>query len=822
MSNSINYLINTIQTLNGNKKDKAVKALIGNIDGTFNHGSRNPTLNYPVWATKDVSYGGFMCGILFKLQKDQNNLDILNNSDELNKYTDLIPYITHNLAGPEPLIIPTIGLLIRNNYLNEANELKTIIEPYLSTLRFYPIQNEILPNPTYPNVFAALESIYKFKLYLSETKSYLEYKLKTFNYLKKKNKLKTELINLFKDTIYNCPIHNKYICCFKTLNNNLVYSKNLPEINNIQCSNKACSWPMQYITNQWIIKANNIIQSNKWYNIDTHKRKRGILYNLWNILVYIIKSTNLNEQTNKLNNLNGKIVMQIRYYLSASIYKNTDNLYNDSNIFETKLLQVNNLFTDLNKLNSNSIDQKLYEIFKSKYDKIPEVIEKLNKSVEYSLDDLKKFNYIPSSETFVELSQPIEAFLQTIDFDFKENITIQEHLKYLIYKAFKNMRSLLLLNLESQLKITEIPHYNILNTIYKKNTESSNKLILVKIITTNYVKWFAADLMPNRVTKMLYNLVNEFDSNVGFCEEIACDIFQRKFSTKYNISLQIAKKYMINTLYSKYYDIDKFYNSSKNLTELSIELKNQYNSSTKSSYIDFNGQQLQASYILTTHNNIQIDKFLDTLDFNNVVKKITLKIFSHLETDFINPNIYLTIGHMWRNLIYYLTKLNKFQIAQYFIWIITKIIWQQLCNNKSGYLNIDNTTPAFIQNVLNKNLQNLSINNKYVEFKNIYSEIKSITSKNIDNIHNILKQFATYTKYLQNNKFNMRVFGLCMQSLLYTYIDYYNITQYNYFNKQDIILGWDINSYNKGFNDNIKINNSYKEFLISCNNIIIN
>ena len=117
------------------------------------------------------------------------------------------------------------------------------------------------------------------------------------------------------------------------------------------------------------------------------------------------------------------------------------------------------------------------------------------------------------------------------------------------------MRSLLLLNLESQLKITEIPHYNILNTIYKKNTKSSNKLMLVKIITTNYVKWFAADLMPNRVTKMLYNLVNEFDSTVGFCEEIACDIFQRRFSKKYDISLNIAKKHMINTLYSNYYNI---------------------------------------------------------------------------------------------------------------------------------------------------------------------------------------------------------------------------------------------------------------------------
>ena len=70
MSTSINYLINCINKFNGDKKDKSIKALIGNIDGTFNHGTRNPTQNYPVWVTKDVAPGGFMCGIKFQLKND--------------------------------------------------------------------------------------------------------------------------------------------------------------------------------------------------------------------------------------------------------------------------------------------------------------------------------------------------------------------------------------------------------------------------------------------------------------------------------------------------------------------------------------------------------------------------------------------------------------------------------------------------------------------------------------------------------------------------------------------------------------------------------
>ena len=106
---------------------------------------------------------------------------------------------------------------------------------------------------------------------------------------------------------------------------------------------------------------------------------------------------------------------------------------------------------------------------------------------------------------------------------------------------------------------------------------------------------------------------------------------------------------------------------------------------------------------------------------------------------------------------------------------------------------------------------------KYVEFKNVYERIKSINS---NNINTILKQFATYTKYLQNNKFNMRIFGLCIQSLLYSYIDYYNISKCKCFNKQDIILGWNVHTHN--FNNTSKINSSYEEFLTGCNKLINN
>ena len=66
----------------------------------------------------------------------------------------------------------------------------------------------------------------------------------------------------------------------------------------------------------------------------------------------------------------------------------------------------------------------------------------------------------------------------------------------------------------------------------------------------------------------------------------------------------------------------------------------------------------------------------------------------------------------------------------------------------------------------------------------------------------------------------MRIFGLCIQSLLYSYIDYYNISKCKCFNKQDIILGWNVHTHN--FNNTSKINSSYEEFLTGCNKLINN
>ena len=749
---SISYLLGQIKNVVSQKKNNdSVDALVGALEGKFIHGSRNPDINYPVWITKRVAHGGFYAGPKYELKEGENNTTILNEPGEMLKYANLIEFISHNLEGHEPLMIPTIAYLENNGKIKEANELKELIRPYVDNIRFYPITEEIMKTKKKPNVFASLETICQFTNWCKDTYiSNLNAEETLINTFKQKNDLKNKLIKLFRETI-------------------IIVDKS--------------EWPMQNVSQEWLEKARKLYNDNKWYSDDRCKRKRGSLYNLWLILQNIIPQQTV-ESSFPITRITGKEVRWIKIYLEA----NKNLKYYNIEHLKIKQQEAQSLLKHLNSINEERLEKKHYEEIKEQYKDVEHVVfEKLNKCVLYPLEELKELGYVPSSETFVELAQPMEAFLQTIDFDFKEDITVEEHLKYLLYKSFKNMRSLLLLNLESQLKINEIPQYNVLCKVYKKD-KSSNSLILSKLLLSYYTEWFPGDIMPNRVVKMFYNLLKSEDKNLGLCEEIACDIFQRRFGEKYDTSLNIAKNNMINTLYSEYFELDDIYKNPLNLTNLSLTLKEKYYGNNNAYWTNSNGQQIHASMVLTTHNLTQLDRFLDNLDVLKVLRNITFKLLNLLVNYRIESLECSQIGHCWRNFMYYASKCSMCDISKYLNWIIVKVIWSNICGNKMEYLNIDEEQPLFIKNVINKNLKELSTNGKYVKFSNIWSEL---TGQNECEECKLLEKCLSYVKYLQPNRQNQRFFGLFISPLINVSIKYHNMFKYeSIFNDKTIILGW--------------------------------
>lgn len=798
---SVAYLLNQVKKLASNEKKNDTKdALIGVLTGKFEVGSRKPDMDYPEWTSKKVAPGGFYAGIKYELKSDENNVRILNDPKEMLRYSDLIEYIDHNLEGPEPTMIPTIGFLRKNGKIEEANKLEEIIRPYVNNIRFYPIEEELMKEKKKPNVFASLETISDFKEWCRNSYIYkLEAEERLINIYKKNNEFKNKLIKLFRETTI------------------IVNDE---------------EWPMQRVSEEWLEKGRKLYNSNKWYLYDLTKRKRGSLYNLWLILGNIIlqpkimkkEDCNVDMYNNRsvnefaITRISGKEVRWIKVYLKANKSLKS---YNITELIR-KQDEARGLLKYLDNINEERLEKNFYEELKERFKDVEEVVfKKLNKCVLYPLEELKSLGYIPSGETFVELSGGMEAFLNTVDIDFKEDIAIEEHLKYIIYKGFKNMRSLLLLNLESQLKLCEIPQYKVLCDVYKCNKRSSNKLILSKLLVSYYINWFPEIIMPNRVVKMLYNLLKCEEKDLGLCEEIACDIFMGRFGEKYDTSLNIAQRNMCYTLYSKYYNIDKYYVcGNSNLTKLSLELKEQYYGVSTYKYrnTNENGQQLQAALILTTHNNIQLDRFVDELDVLKILKTITFKLLNTLEGGWMPSLSCSEIGHCWRNFMYYVSKCSMCEISKYLYWVSCKVIWNNICNNNKGYLNIEEEQPLFVKEMLDLELNELSKNNKYVRFVDVWNKLKIESDNEIE----IFEKFSLVcSKYLLENKQNGRFFGLFISSLVNNSIEYYGINKYNnIFNDNDIILGWIKSGETHLVNNSIIYSEKFKRFKSNCEFVV--
>ena len=129
------------------------------LSGAVNYGSRAPLASVPVWATPEVVTGGFVTGKLLAggpLQEHEQRLcetvpALAEHCERgaINAYflteaglADLQEKLrtTHyNVTVPEEGALLTVAWLVEHNYFDEARTLLTEISPHFTDLRFYPV-----------------------------------------------------------------------------------------------------------------------------------------------------------------------------------------------------------------------------------------------------------------------------------------------------------------------------------------------------------------------------------------------------------------------------------------------------------------------------------------------------------------------------------------------------------------------------------------------------------------------------------------------------------------------------------------------------------
>ncbi len=125
-----------------------------------------------------------------------------------------------------------------------------------------------------------------------------------------------------------------------------------------------------------------------------------------------------------------------------------------------------------------------------------------------------------------------------------------------IYQAFRRRRSLLLLNLEHQVQIEELPWVQVLDR-FRRPTTSARTTAETTLAQTALlaISSFPHTVLPNPLIREFSALAKHAELDIAFVEEVAADIFMGTFTTKWQRAARIAAEQLEGTLYASYYDL---------------------------------------------------------------------------------------------------------------------------------------------------------------------------------------------------------------------------------------------------------------------------
>ncbi|MFC7923106.1 hypothetical protein [Streptomyces cinereoruber] len=125
------------------------------------------------------------------------------------------------------------------------------------------------------------------------------------------------------------------------------------------------------------------------------------------------------------------------------------------------------------------------------------------------------------------------------------------------YRAFRNRRSLLLLDLERQVRPEELPWVRAVSAQHRSDARVRDSArATLRHLAEVAVDGFPATLLPNPLVRELAVLVRRTGLDAPLVEELAADIFTGTFSPKFAAAAAVAGELLEGSLYERYYGID--------------------------------------------------------------------------------------------------------------------------------------------------------------------------------------------------------------------------------------------------------------------------
>ncbi|MFI1698056.1 hypothetical protein ACH419_19045 [Streptomyces bobili] len=125
------------------------------------------------------------------------------------------------------------------------------------------------------------------------------------------------------------------------------------------------------------------------------------------------------------------------------------------------------------------------------------------------------------------------------------------------YRAFRNRRSLLLLNLERQVRAEELPWVTAVAGQRSAAEAGEESALALRQLGELAVQAFPATVLPNPLVRELSVLAREAELGAPLVEELAADIFMGTFTPKFLAAARVAAELLGGgSLYERYYAVD--------------------------------------------------------------------------------------------------------------------------------------------------------------------------------------------------------------------------------------------------------------------------
>ena len=558
------------------RADKWAGVFTQMMDGSLQVGSRTPLKDVPTWVTLEVVTGGFATGSLLAggelLEHERalaSNHDLSITDDNrlalnrlfvtdvgLAELQDRLREGTYEVGIPEEGALLVVAWLIENGHGDRARSLLDELAPFFPRLRFYPQPTE-RPQRFGSQVFvqdvnATIKSLRAIQPNQSIATQREAIEVWTPLY--------DELIGLFLETVDGTPP------CLAVGADGSV----LPRENGKYRIEGG--WPCKSFASDWNGRATDWLRRFELQRVQ-HKLSSKPIHRKSSLALL---TPYLSKCLADPRSLSGRDVGRIRLILARYVAKR--GLPDSATCRSVRQRQAQQARTPmyhkvaaavvprLQAYPGNEGIEELTRVTKAVTDtesdicgmesgrELPETIRrKIERCLCESIEVLIERELITSGDVLANVLPQLTSGLQAAGITDPS----LRQLYAAIYRAFRRRRSLLLLDLQSQVKIEELPWVAAIENFRSEDLSSKElaRQTLEEVTSVTLVS-FPQAIIPNKLLQELRALVKRAGIDIPLVDELAADIFMGEFSGKFVDTAKRSAELLGGTFYQTYYGID--------------------------------------------------------------------------------------------------------------------------------------------------------------------------------------------------------------------------------------------------------------------------